>query len=117
MRYIWLIGGLLSVALGAIGIILPLLPTVPFLLLAAFCFARSSEFLHNWMLTHPKLGPPISDWQENGAIGLNAKRLATLSVIAVFGLSLALGARPLVLGIQAITLGCVMLFIWTRPHE
>lgn len=117
MRYIWLTGGLLSVALGTIGIILPLLPTVPFLLLAAFCFARSSERLHTWMITHPKLGPPITDWQQSGAISQPAKRVATLSVIVVFGISLFAGFRPLILAIQAITLGCVMLFIWTRPNQ
>lgn len=116
MRYIWMIFGLTSMALGALGILLPLLPTVPFLLLAAFCFARSSERLHSWMLEHPTLGPPIHDWNENGAISLKAKRLATLSVVLVFGLSLALGLRPMILIIQAITLSCVMLFIWTRPN-
>ena len=116
MKLLWVTFGLLCVGLAFIGIVLPLLPTVPFLLLAAFCFARSSEQLHNWLVTHPKLGPPILDWQTRGAITPKAKKLATLSVAVVFTLSLILGLKPFVLVIQAITLGCVMLFIWTRPN-
>lgn len=116
MKLLWVTFGLLCVGLAFVGIVLPLLPTVPFLLLAAFCFARSSERLHNWLVTHPKLGPPILDWQTRGAITPKAKKLATLSVAVVFTLSLILGLKPFVLVIQAITLGCVMLFIWTRPN-
>ena len=110
MRIVWLILGLLSVALGVIGIILPLLPTVPFMLLATFCFARSSDRLHDWLLNHPKFGPAIVDWQTNGAINPTAKRFATLSIVAVFCISLATGLRPLILGIQAAVLCCVLFF-------
>ncbi|WP_372886818.1 YbaN family protein [Shimia sp.] len=116
MRYLWAALGLICLALAAIGILLPLLPTVPFLLLAAFFFARSSERLHNWLLSHPTLGPPIEDWQSRGAINPKAKRIATLSIVVVFALSLLLGLRPLLLGIQAGVLGAVLLFIWTRPN-
>lgn len=115
MRFIWAGLGLLCLLLGVVGIVLPLLPTVPFLLLAAFLFARSSERLHNWLLSHPRLGPPIEDWQSRGAINPAAKRLATISIVVVFGISLAMGLRPLILGIQAVTLSCVLIFIWTRP--
>lgn len=116
MRFFWLLGGLISVALGAIGIFLPLLPTVPFLLLATFCFARSSERLHTWLITHKTLGPPILDWQEKGAISRRAKWTASLSIGAVFTLSLILGVKPLVLVIQALVLIAVSAFIWTRPN-
>jgi len=54
MKMVWLIFGFTALILAIIGIILPLLPTVPFLLLAAFCFARSSEKIHKWLLNHPK---------------------------------------------------------------
>lgn len=117
MRYIWAGFGLLALALGAIGVVLPLLPTVPFMLLAAFCFARSSERLHNWLISHPTFGPSIVDWQDHGAIHPRAKRLATLSVVVVFGISLILQLPLHVLGIQAVTLSGVMLFIWTRPNH
>jgi uncharacterized membrane protein YbaN (DUF454 family) len=117
MRFVWALFGLLALGAGLIGIVLPLIPTVPFLLLAAFCFARSSERLHDWLVHHPKLGPPIRDWNRSGVIRRNAKIFATISVAAAFSLSVYIGLRPQLLAIQAVTLGCVMLFIWTRPSE
>lgn len=116
MQIFWVLLGLACVGLGLVGVVLPLLPTVPFMLLAAYCFARSSERLHNWLLSHPQFGPSIADWQERGAISLKAKRLSTVSVAAVFGLSLILGLRPLILLIQGAVLLCVLLFIWSRPN-
>jgi len=61
MQYVWAGLGLICVALAAIGVVLPLLPTVPFLLLAAFFFARSSSRLHHWLLNHPTFGPFIDE--------------------------------------------------------
>ena len=117
MRIIWAILGLISVGLGLIGVFLPLLPTVPFMLLAAFFFARSSERLHGWLISHPTFGPSIVDWQERGAIGAKAKRIATLSIVVVFGISLIMGLKTTILVIQAITLSAVLTFIWTRPNS
>ena len=116
MRFIWLMFGLMSLAAGLIGVVLPLLPTVPFLLLAAFCFARSSERLHHWLVTHERFGPSITDWHERGAISKRAKRMATVSIVAVFFLSVLIGLKLPLLVIQAVTLGCVLLFIWSRPN-
>ncbi|UUV05989.1 MULTISPECIES: YbaN family protein [Ruegeria] len=116
MQYLWAGLGLLCVAMAAVGVVLPLLPTVPFLLLAAFFFARSSSRLHNWLVTHNLFGPLILDWQSSGAIRPVAKRAATVSIAAVFGLSVLLSAPPFVLIIQAVVLGGVMIFIWSRPN-
>ncbi len=116
MQYLWAGLGLLCVALAMIGVVLPLLPTVPFLLLAAFFFARSSSRLHNWLLSHRTFGPLILDWQRSGAIRPAAKKAATVSVAAVFGLSFAMSAPSHVLIIQAVVLGCVLIFIWSRPN-
>lgn len=115
MRLLWLILGLISLGLAVIGIVLPLLPTVPFLLLAAFFFARSSERMHHWLLTHQTFGPFINDWNQSGAIRPKAKRLATLSVVVVLGVSIVLKVPAFVIIIQCVTLSLVMLFIWTRP--
>ncbi|MDT8857616.1 YbaN family protein [Paracoccaceae bacterium Fryx2] len=115
MRWLWKTCGLLALMLALAGLALPLLPTVPFLLLAAFCFARSSARLHDWLVGHPVLGPPIADWNRAGAIGRRAKVLASLSMLAAFGLSMALGVRPLILLVQALVLCAVALFIWSRP--
>lgn len=116
MQFLWATLGLICVALAAIGVILPLLPTVPFLLLAAFFFARSSSRLHNWLLSHPGFGPVIEDWNRSGAIRPRAKRLATLSVAAVIILSLLLGAPIIIIIIQCVTMGFVLLIVWTRPN-
>lgn len=116
MRVVWAVCGVLSVCFGALGVFLPLLPTVPFMLLAAFCFARSSPQLHHWLITHPMFGPPIIDWQERGAISRRGKIAATVSIAAVFGISLVLGLRLNLLLIQAAVLGAVLTFIWTRPE-
>ncbi len=115
MRVVWAFCGVLALCFGAVGVILPLLPTVPFMLLAAFCFARSSPQLHAWLLQHRVFGPAIVDWQERGAISLRGKRAATVSIAAVFLLSIALGVRFSLLAIQATILSLVLTFIWTRP--
>lgn len=117
MRALWFLGGALSVLLAVVGIALPLLPTVPFLLLAAVCFARSSDRWHQWLLTHPRFGPPIADWQRSGAIRKPAKIGATVAVILSFLLALWAGAPTVALSVQAVVLCCVMLFIWTRPDR
>lgn len=68
--------GWLFIAAGCIGIFLPLVPTVPFLLLAAACFARSSERFHSWLIEHDRLGPLIREYLHHGRIPLRAKRMA-----------------------------------------
>ncbi|MEL6522002.1 MAG: YbaN family protein [Pseudomonadota bacterium] len=115
MRIVWATCGIIALCLGTLGIALPLLPTVPFLLLAAFCFARSSPQLHKWLIEHPVFGPPIQDWSRNGSIGLPAKRAATASIAVVFLISVFLGLSIYLLAIQAVVLSMVLLFIWTRP--
>ena len=115
VRSLWAIGGFIALGLGILGIPLPLLPTTPFLLLAAFCFSRSSERLHDWLVNHPRLGPPIKDWNEHGAIPFKTKLLATAMMAGAFGLAWAVGAPPIALISQLVILPMVGLFIWTRP--
>lgn len=117
MRILYASLGLLALGLALLGIVLPLLPTVPFLLLATFCFANSSERLHSWLISHPTFGAMILDWNERGAIRPAAKKAATISIAAVFLLSLALSAPSHVLIIQAIVLSAVLTFIWSRPNS
>ena len=86
-RLVYLSLGFASVALGAVGVVLPLLPTVPFMLLAAFFFARSSPRLEAWIVEHPVFGPHVKAWRERGAISPAGKR----SALAAFAISAALG--------------------------
>ncbi len=90
MRLAFLSLGVIAVALGVIGIFLPILPTVPFMLLAAFCFARSNPEWERRILEHRQFGPPIRAWRERGAIGRPAKVAAVIGLggSAVMGLVL-----------------------------
>ncbi len=82
MRRLYFAAGMLCVGLGAIGAVLPLLPTVPFLLLAVFCFARSNPEWEQKILDHPTWGPQIADWRERKAISRRAKVGALVTLFA-----------------------------------
>jgi uncharacterized membrane protein YbaN (DUF454 family) len=116
MRAVFFTLGWVSVGLGVVGMALPLLPTVPFLLLAAVCFGRSSPAAHDWLTQHPRLGPPIEDWRAHGAIRRSVKRVALLTMVLSFAIPALLGSPLWVMGVQAVALGCVACFILTRPE-
>jgi uncharacterized membrane protein YbaN (DUF454 family) len=88
LRPLYFVAGALSLAVGAIGLFLPLIPTTGPLLLAAFFFARSSERLHTWLTTHPRFGQIISDFQAGRGIPLRAKIVALVMMTAAFSYSL-----------------------------
>ena len=77
-RLFWLTCGILSLIVGIIGIILPLVPTTPFILLAAVSFAKGSSRFHNYLVKNKYSGPIIKDWQENRTIPLRAKIVTAL---------------------------------------
>lgn len=89
-RYLLIVAGSISLALGIIGIFLPVLPTTPFLLLSAACWLKSSQRLYDWLLSHPRLGPYISDFMVHKAIPLRIKIISisllwiTLLYCAIF---------------------------------
>ena len=75
-RLLWLSAGVLSLAAGLVGVFLPLLPTTPFILLAAFCLSRGSSRCERWLLNHRVFGPMVHNWRAHHAIPLRAKQLA-----------------------------------------
>ncbi len=92
-RIFWLVLGLLLLGIGFVGAFLPLLPTVDFLILALACFARSSPWLEAWLLNHPRFGPGLRAWREEGAISRKARIAAWCGMTIGYGLFL-FGARP-----------------------
>lgn len=119
MRAVYASLGCLFVLIGAVGIVTPLLPTTPFLLLAAACFARGSDRFHHWLMTHPTLSKPVIDWQKNGVIRRPAKILATIFI----GLNLTfpifiVNSVTTSMKTTLIAVGLLVLaFIWTRPSS
>lgn len=77
--------GFLSLVTGIIGIFVPLLPTTVFILIAAWCFMRSSDRFHDWLLGHPVFGPMVINWRRTGAIPPRAKALATVMILISMG--------------------------------
>jgi uncharacterized membrane protein YbaN (DUF454 family) len=115
MRIAWLGLGIGATGCGIAGIVLPLVPTTPFLLVAAYAFAQSSPTLHDWLVTHPQFGPVIADWRTHGAIDRRTKVLAVIvMVLMLLGSWMAGLGLPLLL-LQAGVLAAVALFILTRP--
>lgn len=115
VRLLWLLVGLLCVIVGALGIVLPLLPTTPFLLVAVFAFARSSARLHAWILAHRKFGPLINNWHQHGSIDRKSKRIAVVILIATPIISWFMGAPMWALATQVVILSMSATFILTRP--
>ncbi|MHC9247603.1 YbaN family protein [Aeromonas jandaei] len=111
-RWCLMILGWLAFVTGIVGIVLPLLPTTPFMLLAAALFARSSPHFHHWLLSHPWFGPPIADWQQYRGIRRHARRRAIIFILLTFSVSLAvvplLWVRGLLLLIMVILLTWLM---------
>src|SRR5262245_45498647 len=110
--------GWASLALGFAGVFLPLLPTTPFILLSAYCFSRSSERLHHWLLTDPRFGPLLSDWEQAGAIRPKAKAWSIVLMNGLIGYVLLFRSPPLLLRMLliAVMVG-VSAFILSRPSS
>ena len=113
-RVLWATAGALALVTGLVGIFVPLLPTTPFVLLAAFCFSRGSERCERWLLEHPRFGPMVCDWRERRAVPLRAKQLATVmmalgSVWAAFTLPTRVAWLP------AVICTAVAVWLWRLP--
>lgn len=114
-RQLWRGFGLICVVLAMAGVVLPLVPTTPFLLLAAFAFARSSPRLHAWLMAHRQFGPLIRNWRDHGQIDRKSKFLAVLAMLMALAISVWLGVGLEMILVQSFVLSVVALFILTRP--
>ena len=114
-RHLWMALGWASLGLGALGVLLPLLPTTPFLILAAYFFSRSSQRMHAWLLNHRVFGPPIENWRRHRAISTGAKLAALAAMALILAVSAAANIPAWALAIQAVILASVAIFLLTRP--
>ena len=106
--------GLLQRGLGLLGVVLPGLPTTPFVLLAAACFAKASPRLHRRLRRDPRFGPMIRDWKRHGAVSRRAKRLAALSMLLSSIILLWWKPRAGWFGVTCMAL--ISIWLWRRPE-
>lgn len=115
VRHLYIAGGFCALLLGALGVFLPILPTTPFVLLAAACFARGSENFHRWLMEHHLTGPMIRAWYEHRSMPAGVKGWAYLLTVLSFGSSIFV-VEPLwlkiVLGLLALVL---IIVLWRIP--
>lgn len=112
----WVFGSA-ALLLGIIGVFLPLLPTTPFILLSAACFARASPRVEAWLLNHKTFGPVIADWRDRRAIPVKGKVAACLGMSISFGLFLAFShPAPWLIALVFISLTSIAAYVVSRPH-
>lgn len=117
MKWLWTFGGWVSLTLGIIGIFLPIAPTTPFVILAAFLFSKGSPKFHQWLMAHPRFGPLVREWESDRVIRLKAKWFTTvmlsLSNLWVWGFLDAVPWQAKA-AMSAVCLG-VLIFVWSCP--
>ncbi len=118
VRYLYLGAGLLSIGLAIVGTLLPVVPTVPLVLLAGFFFSRSSERFDSWLVGHPLFGPIIRDWRAGLGFTVRAKVIAVSAIALSFSLTLLVAVESTAgrAGMIALALA-VITYVVTRPTK
>ena len=110
VRWLLWLAGTVSLGLGIVGVVLPGLPTTPFVLLAAACYAKASPRLHGWLLRHRLFGPMVRDWETHRSLTRRTKTVAQVSMVLMVGLSAwGLRDRPVLL---AVVLIAALIGVW-----
>lgn len=116
LRGLYFLSGAVALGLGLAGIVLPLLPTTPFLLLSSYCFVRSSPAAHRWLLSHRWFGPYIRDWETHRGVRRSVKVVAVISVLLVVLSTWVLTDSSLVLRVAVTGLAAIgLLVVWRLP--
>lgn len=115
-RPLWYALGAISLALGIVGIVLPILPTTPLIILAAFAFGKGSPRVAAALESHRFFGPIIAEWRANGAIAPRYKAIALGMMGAVLAASVVMGFSGLVIAVQAVCIAGAAAFILSRPN-
>ena len=117
VRWLLLALAVVCLALGIVGIFLPVLPTVPFVLLAAWAASLSSPRLSRWLDNHPLLGQPLHEWRRHGVVRRRAKWAATI-MMSTSAIVMALFVRPLWMALAAMAImASVGAWLWLRPEQ
>ncbi len=104
--------------IGAVGVVVPGLPTTPFMLLALWAFSRSSKRFHNWLYSHPFFGPPLQNWERHRAISLPVKLLALVAMAGALAYMVFRAAVPVwILALTALIMVYGARFILTKPSR
>jgi len=115
VRHVFIALGFAALLLGLIGVFLPILPTTPFILLAAAFFARGSERFHSWLLQHHLTGPLIVDWYEHRSLRAGVKRWAYVLTTISFSSSILI-IQPIAIKLLLLILySIVIYFLWRIP--
>ncbi|MBK6472434.1 MAG: YbaN family protein [Betaproteobacteria bacterium] len=107
---------LVALVLGAVGVVVPGLPTVPFLLLAAWAASRGWPALEVWLLQHPRHGATVRQWRERGAVPRRAKWLSSVMMAASAAIMWAVGVPGWAFALAVVTMATVAAWLWRRPE-
>jgi hypothetical protein len=117
-RNLLAIAGFIFLAIGAIGVVVPLLPTTPFLIVAAACLSKGSVRVHDWLIHSSIWGPLLLDWERDGVISIRAKIMSTLLMVAFSSYPLTMMDFSVYLkGAAVLSIIVALAFIWTRASR
>ena len=117
IRGLWLSAGILCMIVGLIGVVVPGLPTTPFMLLAAACFARSSQELYDWILDNPMFGKHVRRFRDGGGVSKRVKTIATTTIVVFVMFAVTFGIPKEMVTVKVIVALSGIYGVWfIRKH-